>query len=250
MRAWRDRRCEAVVQHPPLRRSACKRSGTQRPGRDHPPGSSRQSGASRCGHQRTSKSPAAPMPPPTHIVTTTCLTPRRRALDQRVAGEAGARHAIGMADGDRAAVDVQSVVGDAEAIAAVEHLHGERLVELPQSDVVDREAEPVRGAWARRTPVRCPSRRARILSTVKPRNRPSGSMPRRSASLASMTTQAAAPSESWLALPAVTQPPSMTGRRPARASAVVSGRLHSSRSSVTRRGAWAPSLGRRPACRS
>jgi hypothetical protein len=29
------------------------------------------------GHQRTSNSPAAPMPPPTHIVTTTYLTPRR-----------------------------------------------------------------------------------------------------------------------------------------------------------------------------
>jgi hypothetical protein len=36
-----------------------------------------------------------------------------------------------MADRDRAAVDVQAIVGDAEPIPAVDHLHGERFVELP-----------------------------------------------------------------------------------------------------------------------
>ena len=47
-----------------------------------------------------------------------------------------------------------------------------------------------------------------------------------------MTTQAEAPSESWLALPAVMQPPSRTGLRPARPSSVVVGRLPSSFSRV------------------
>src|SRR6266704_2523564 len=43
-------------------------------------------------------------------------------------------------------------------------------------------------------------------ATVKPRKMPSGWRPRRSASLASITTHADAPSESWLALPAVIWP--------------------------------------------
>ena len=45
-----------------------------------------------------------------------------------------------MADGDGAAVDVEPVVGDAELVAAVDHLHREGLVQLPQADVVDLEA--------------------------------------------------------------------------------------------------------------
>ena len=48
-------------------------------------------------------------------------------------------------------------------------------------------------------------------ATTNCRNVPSGSIPRRSASSPRMTTQAAAPSDSWLALPAVTVPPSVTG---------------------------------------
>ena len=71
-------------------------------------------------------------------------------------------------------------------------------------------------------------------ATAKPRKMPSGESPRRSATLASMTTQAEAPSESWLALPAVTWPFSpATGFSEARPSRVVSGRLPSSCASVT-----------------
>ena len=40
-----------------------------------------------------------------------------------------------MADGDRAAVDVQLLGVDAEPVAAVDHLHGEGFVQLPQVDV-------------------------------------------------------------------------------------------------------------------
>src|SRR4051794_31235672 len=62
------------------------------------------------------------------------------ALDQGVAGEPRARHAVGMADRDRAAVDVDLVRIDAELVAAIQHLHRESLVQLPQVDVVDAEA--------------------------------------------------------------------------------------------------------------
>jgi hypothetical protein len=65
------------------------------------------------------------------------------AFDQRRGRSARAGHAVGVADRDRAAVDVEPVVGDAELVLAVEHLHREGLVQLPQADVVDLEAEPL-----------------------------------------------------------------------------------------------------------
>src|ERR1051326_1089552 len=40
------------------------------------------------------------------------------ALDQDVAGHPRARHAVGMADRDRAAVDVEGLFGNAEPVAA------------------------------------------------------------------------------------------------------------------------------------
>src|SRR6266581_4543250 len=48
------------------------------------------------------------------------------AFDERVAGEPRPGHAIGVAEGDRAAVDVQALVRDAEPVAAVNDLHRER----------------------------------------------------------------------------------------------------------------------------
>src|SRR5438270_8135500 len=48
-------------------------------------------------------------------------------------------------------------------------------------------------------------------ASAKPRKIPSGRSPRFSASFASITTQADAPSENWLALPAATTPPGMAG---------------------------------------
>src|SRR5580704_7792553 len=56
------------------------------------------------------------------------------AFDQDMAGHARAAHAIGMADRDGAPVDVELVGRNAQAVAAVEHLAGERVVELPQVD--------------------------------------------------------------------------------------------------------------------
>src|SRR5579872_646887 len=58
------------------------------------------------------------------------------SFDQRVPDHPRPRHAIGMANRDRAAIDVQLVVRDAEPIAAIDDLAGEGLVQLPQIDVV------------------------------------------------------------------------------------------------------------------
>src|SRR5690242_18576014 len=65
------------------------------------------------------------------------------ALDQRGAGQASTGHAIGMADGNRTAVDVELVRVDAELVAAIDHLHREGFVELPEIDVVDLQAVPL-----------------------------------------------------------------------------------------------------------
>ena len=76
------------------------------------------------------------MPPPMHMVTTRVLRAAPLAFDQDMAGHARAAHAERMADRDRAAVHVELVLRNAEPVAAVEHLAGERLVQLPQVDVV------------------------------------------------------------------------------------------------------------------
>ena len=62
---------------------------------------------------------------------------------QQVAGEPRASHAIGMADRDRAAIDVQLVGVDAELVAAIDHLDRISLVELPEIDVVDLQIVPL-----------------------------------------------------------------------------------------------------------
>src|SRR3546814_21026600 len=40
-----------------------------------------------------------------------------------------------MADRDRAAVDVEFVVVEAELVAAIDHLTGERFIQFPEADV-------------------------------------------------------------------------------------------------------------------
>src|SRR3954452_6892826 len=62
------------------------------------------------------------------------------AFDQDVAGHARTAHAERMSDRDRAAVDIEPVHWNAEPVAAIEHLAGERLVQLPQVDVVHAQA--------------------------------------------------------------------------------------------------------------
>src|SRR5258706_15323824 len=59
------------------------------------------------------------------------------ALLQDVAGEPRPGHPEGVADRDRAAVDVVLLGIDAELVTGIEALAGERLVELPNIDIVD-----------------------------------------------------------------------------------------------------------------
>src|SRR5712671_3831803 len=63
------------------------------------------------------------------------LTPP--TLDQDVAGQSRTGHAVGMADCDRAAIDVELFGIDAELVAAIDHLNRIGFVELPEIDVVD-----------------------------------------------------------------------------------------------------------------
>src|ERR1700722_4000238 len=49
----------------------------------------------------------------------------------------GPRHSARVAYGDRAAVDVELSRIRAEPIAAVDHLHGECLIQFPEADVGD-----------------------------------------------------------------------------------------------------------------
>src|SRR6478672_5291310 len=63
-----------------------------------------------------------------------------RTFLEDVASETRAGHAEGMADRDRAAVDVVLGGIDAELVARVEALAGKGLVELPNIDVVDLQA--------------------------------------------------------------------------------------------------------------
>src|SRR4051812_543337 len=63
------------------------------------------------------------------------------ALDERMASEPRARHPVRMADRDGAAVHVDQLVRNAELVLAIKHLDRERLVQLPQPDVVDGEPE-------------------------------------------------------------------------------------------------------------
>ena len=80
---------------------------------------------------------AMPWPPPTHMVSRPkVLSSAGEPVEQR-AGDAGAGHAEGVADRDRAAVDVQLVDVDAELAVARDDLGGEGLVDLDQVDVVD-----------------------------------------------------------------------------------------------------------------
>src|SRR5690606_3981926 len=57
------------------------------------------------------------------------------AFNQGMAGETGAGHAIGMAHGNGAAIDVELLHGDAETITAVDHLRSKGFVQFPQVDV-------------------------------------------------------------------------------------------------------------------
>src|SRR5690606_4491881 len=70
-----------------------------------------------------------------HVFHATAL-----AFDQGVAHQTRTGHAVGMADGDAAAVDVVLVRVDAQEVTAVQRLYCECFVQLPQADVVNAQA--------------------------------------------------------------------------------------------------------------
>jgi hypothetical protein len=95
------------------------------------------------------------------------------AFDERVAGQALAGDAVGVAHRDGAAVDVQAVARDAQLVAAIDHLHRERFVQLPQVDVADLQAQLLQHLGIANTgpmPISSGSQPA----TAKPRKRPIG----------------------------------------------------------------------------
>src|SRR5882757_3702796 len=62
------------------------------------------------------------------------------SFDQRVSHESCTGCSVRMSDSNGASVDIQTLIRDSEAVAAVENLHGEGFVELPQADVFHLDA--------------------------------------------------------------------------------------------------------------
>src|SRR6266478_2404233 len=72
------------------------------------------------------------------------------SLDQKMSGQAGPGHAVGMADRDRTAVDVEFLGIDAQFVAAINHLDGIGLIQLPQIDIIDLQTMTLEQAGDRR----------------------------------------------------------------------------------------------------
>ncbi|MNJ38738.1 hypothetical protein D3C77_335910 [compost metagenome] len=57
-----------------------------------------------------------------------------------MADHARATHAIGVADGNGTAVDVEPCRVNTQGLRAIQHLAGKRLVDFPQPDIIDAQA--------------------------------------------------------------------------------------------------------------
>src|SRR5262249_7003936 len=62
------------------------------------------------------------------------------ALEQSVADQPRTADSIRMSDGDRSAIHVEAIVGNAQPIRAIQNLHGECLIQLPETDILDVES--------------------------------------------------------------------------------------------------------------
>src|SRR5262249_54027127 len=58
------------------------------------------------------------------------------ALNQAVSDHARAAHSVWMPDRDGAAINIETLIGDAELVAAIDYLAGECFVQFPQADIV------------------------------------------------------------------------------------------------------------------
>jgi len=111
-----------------------------------------------------------------------------------------------MADRDRAPSTL-IFSGRCELVAAIEHLHSEGFRSIPRDRY--RRLKPWRLEQARHREHRpMPISSGSQPAATKPRKMPSGFKPRFDASLSLMITEALAPSDNWLALPAVMVNPS------------------------------------------
>ena len=156
-------------------------------------------------------------------------------VEQRRQHAAAAR-ADRVAERDSAAVDVHLRRIDAELVEHGDRLHGERLVQLEEIDVLQIPAGLLRDAGARLPPAS--SARASARGRWSPGRRCAPAARGRSdlARSAAITTSADAPSLTPGALPAVTVPSFLNaGFSAASDSAVVSARIASSRSTIERR---------------
>ena len=85
---------------------------------------------------------AMPWPPPMQAVASPRFSAAAPQLERQRQQQARAGHAERMAERDRAAVDVDLVAIEAELLLDGEILRGERLVDLDEIDVVERQAWP------------------------------------------------------------------------------------------------------------
>ena len=91
---------------------------------------------------------AMPMPPPMHSVISAVDLFAALELVEGGAEQDRAGRAERVAEGDRAAVDVDAVGIDAERARRLQRHHGERLVDLPQVDVARPSCRPCLSAFA------------------------------------------------------------------------------------------------------
>ena len=148
--------------------------------------------------------PAAPMPPPTHMVTRP-YSVRGFAWCARGGGQLGASATERMTESDGSPVDVHLRGIEAELLDDRQRLRGEGFVQLDEVDLI--EGEP--GQLERlgngiNGPM--PISSGKQPAVAKETKRARGWMPRAAARSADMTTAAAAPSEVCDEFPAVTVP--------------------------------------------
>src|SRR6185436_11251046 len=189
--------------------------------------------------QKISNSPAAPMPPPTHIVTTPYFAPRRLPSISRWP----VMRAPDMPYGWPIEIAPPETLSLSFGMPSLSRMYSTWLAnasfssQMPMSSI-DRPLALRSFGTANTGPM--PISSGSHAATIMPRYAPSGLSPRFSASFASISTEADAPSESCEALPAVMKRPSLmrwpflnTGCNACRSASVVLGRLPSSSLSVT-----------------
>ena len=97
------------------------------------------------------------------------------AFDERMTRQALATHAIGMAHGNGATVDVQPVHRNPQRVRAIQHLDRRRLRSAPTGRCPGPSGPASSAPWAPRTPGRCPFRQARSPPPRTPGNAPAAS---------------------------------------------------------------------------